>query len=253
MKTKKIIILAVIGILILVFVSILILNKNEYREINKQVSENQSFLFQDSTLTGMRKDITGITYITYETFSGKVHEYYQNKLSNEGWKKTKNLGKEDMTDCGGDWGGIYEKSGMKIKIHICGDEGEGRSKDIFFTFYNIEPEKVLGDNFLGEEANCVVDAQIKSIEACDTGSSIKFNLVMTNDKIKNFRANLGTYAWKEAYDIENLNGNVEFELSYEAGWEYHIEDAYVFPVIISKGTHFDCSSAKKDVEITKCQ
>jgi hypothetical protein len=101
----------------------------------------------------MRRDITGITYITFETSSGRVHKYYQDKLSNEGWEKTKSLGKEDMTLCGGDWGGTYEKSGMKIKIHICGEENEGWSKDIFFTFYNIEPEKVLGDNYLGEGAN----------------------------------------------------------------------------------------------------
>jgi hypothetical protein len=76
---------------------------------------------------------------------------------------------------------------------------------------------------------------------------------MVSDKINNFRANLGSYAWKEVYDIENLNGNVEFELPYDTGWEYHIEDAYVLPVILSKGNHFDCSSAKKDVEIIRCQ
>ncbi|MCK9378737.1 MAG: hypothetical protein M0P97_01160 [Candidatus Moranbacteria bacterium] len=242
----------VLGIIVVLFENSKNQDKNKSAAIVSSSAE-QAFLFSDSVLTGMRKSYTGDTFVTYETRSGKVHEYYQEKLSKDGWRKIEDLGEEDMTECGGDWGGVYEKSEMKIKIHICGDEAEGISKDVSFTFYNIEPEKVLGNNFLGAGPNCAVDAEIKSIEACDTGSSIKFKLVMASDRINSFRANLGSYAWKEAYDIQNLKGNVEFEMLYEKGWEYHIENALVLPVVVSGNDHFDCSSAKKNVEITRCR
>lgn len=220
---------------------------------NEQIKMNEKLIFPGATLTGMRKDNTGDTSVTFKTFSGGVIEFYRKELNNGSWKKIEELGAEDMTKCGGDWGGIYEKAGTKVKVHVCGFDQSGALKDISLLFYNnANPEDILGKDFLNISPNCVIDGVINSAEACDTGVSIKFKLTMKSDKIKNFRANLGSYAWKEIKNTNNLQGIVEFETPYEKGWEWAIEDASVFPTVNSDNNSFDCSSSRKEVKIVKC-
>ena len=272
--SKKIIIGVVIGIILIVGVALGVFFYNETKKstnysvenVNKTKNETNEpnnkdkfekdgkLLFPGSNLTRISKDDKGNTFLTFETFSGGVNEFYQEELKNEGWKKIEDLKAEDMTQCMGDWGGIYEKMGMKIKVHVCGDDQKGALKDISLLFYNnLNPEDILGKDVLGVGPNCIVDGVIDSIEACDTGVSIKFKLKMKSDKIKNFRASLGSYAWKEAKNVNNSRGIVEFETPYEKGWEWAIKDATVYPTISSGNDSFDCSSSRKEVKVAKCE
>ncbi len=249
--TKKVAGSAIIGIFILAAVFILILiNCKNYNKNDSRPNRDQSFLFPGSMLIGMKKDDSGATYITYETHSGNVHEYYKNQLKNGGWNKTENLGESDKTLCGGDWGGIYQQSDIKMKIHICGPTNSTSYKNIFFTLYNIEPEEIFGDNFLKTVPNCVVDAKIKSLEACDSGSNVKFKIVMATDEIKHFITSLRPGI---VDSTQNQNGNVELEVPYETPSKYRPNKAYITPVATSAGSYFHCSDATKEVKITRCQ
>lgn len=225
--------------------------------LNKNAAQNNNVeltLFSGAVLIGMRNDNDGITRLSYETSRGNVIKYYQDELNKKEWKKIDDLKTEDFTDCGGDWGGTYEKSGKKIKIHVCGDDQEGWSKNISLSFLNnLNPADILGKTFITDETNCVTDGEITSINACDTGTSIKFKITMKTDRINNFRANLGSYAWKEAYNIHNNKGAVNFETPYEKGWEWAIKEASVYPVVKSGTNNYDCSFARKEVKINKCE
>ena len=106
---------------------------------------NKSLIYPESSFKKTGTWENG-KYIRYESTNMGIPEYYEELLRIEGWAKKKD--NDIITDCGGNWGGIYEKNGDKFKIHICGIfEIEGSHKSITFYFYGDEkPEDFLGEN-----------------------------------------------------------------------------------------------------------
>lgn len=71
----------------------------------------------------------------YATSGGGNREFFDKRLLLEGWTLVTPLGPEDATDCGGDWGGIYERDGQRFKLHVCGFDQDGASTKIMFKFF----------------------------------------------------------------------------------------------------------------------
>jgi hypothetical protein len=72
---------------------------------------------------------------SYTTSVGGNQKYFDLRLLLEGWTLVAPLGPEDATDCGGDWGGIFEKDGQRFKLNVCGFDQDGASTKIMFKFF----------------------------------------------------------------------------------------------------------------------
>ena len=109
---------------------------------------SKSLIYPKSNLVRIDSWENG-TYVKYETIHINVAEYYEELLRKKGWEEIEEI--DIQTLCGGDRGGVYEKSGVKFKIHVCGpNKILGASKSITFYFYgDSKPEDFLGNDFSG--------------------------------------------------------------------------------------------------------
>jgi hypothetical protein len=94
--------------------------------------------------------ISTSAFIAMTTFDGrlKVQNYYESEIPLMGWTKIADLDPEDITDCGRDWGGTYQKNQLKFKLHVCGFENSGTLTNIIFNYLgNYKLFGILFPNF----------------------------------------------------------------------------------------------------------
>ncbi|MHB8142801.1 MAG: hypothetical protein ACYDGX_03940 [Thermoleophilia bacterium] len=220
---------------------------------NQKIINGNSFIFPGATLVAVDKRGND-TAVSYETYSGGVQNYYKNILKKFGWVQTGKLGAEDITLCGGDWGGIYEKGGVKFKLHICGPDDGGSLKNISFLFYNADPSVVLGNDFSGGAINCVTDGEVEVTNACSTKDNLKITVRTKNPKVDEFQVEIDAEGYVDGRDnvkaISNNVGGMEMNIGYDLNKYTTIKKVVVEP-IISNGTI--CSVQRKEADVKPCQ
>ncbi len=220
----------------------------------KKLAASNSLIYPGAKLTAVKKNNDGTSSVGYETYGDNVQSFYAEQLKQLGWNKVAELGAADMTLCGGDWGGTYEKDGQKFKLHICGPDSGDFQKDISFYFYNVEPEKVLGDNLSGGTLSCVTDAKINLTSACATQDTIKITLNTQRPELNKFQVYITGEKYTSFPDVNAIASNStvkEVDIPYDITKWGNIQKVQVTPVITSDGT-FYCSEQAVESAVKTC-
>lgn len=95
--------------------------------------------------------------VTYETWAQEVHGYYERTLEKRGWKRVEPLNPDELTACGGDWGGYYHQGQKRMRFHICGPPSSSTNRasmpklkmarTIRITTYGFHPRQLLGKTY----------------------------------------------------------------------------------------------------------
>ena len=225
-------------------------------EIGEKPQSGEFLIYPDSVLMAVGKE-DDFTFVRYETYNGGIQNFYKEKLQHLGWVKIADLSKEDMTRCGGDWGGTYEKEGLKFKLHICGPDAEHVLTNIFFYFYNVEPEVVLGTDLSGGIISCVNDAEIEIVNACYTKDTLRILVKTKSLEVNKFQVDITAEKYRDMKDVEvksDKSGIMEINIKYDAEEYGIIEKVKVTPIISRKGIKgsYYCRSQRIESEVESC-
>lgn len=221
----------------------------------EKLRTSKSLIYPDSTLMAVGKR-DNFTFVEYKSSGGNIRNFYKNKLQQLGWTKLSDLTGEDFTLCGGDWGGTYKNEGMEFKLHICGQDTKGLEKSIFFYFYNIEPEQVLGTDLSGGTINCITNAEIKLIDACYTGNTLMISMKTNNSEVSKFQVYIDAEKYRDMKEMNAISdklGMTEINIKYDIE-EYGriIENITITPIILKKGISYYCNSQSVKSEVKSC-
>jgi hypothetical protein len=102
----------------------------------------------------------GAETVTYRSYGQGLRAHYERVLKAGGWIKMGTFSNDEVTDCGGDWGGHFQKGPLRMKFHLCGPEdqsswnyGRGRMKKqqiqrmLWITTYDFHPRQLLGRDY----------------------------------------------------------------------------------------------------------
>jgi hypothetical protein len=252
MDIKKIILWIALFVIILTAAGfIFIFHKEYFTPLN-------SWVFPGSDLTSVKK-VNDTTFVQYESYGG-VHNFYALRLQLWGWTKIAELGREDWTLCGGDWGGTYEKDKIRFKLHICGSNNDNVDKTIRFEFYNVTPDAVFGPDFPFQKGICS-DKEIEIVNACydndylrvdikrnySGGPSlkpVKYQVYIIGERFQDSRK---TDAVKGEYGLE------EIHLPFYANSAGKINKIEVTPVVLFGGASYPCYEQRLESEVKKCE
>ncbi|MDD3098716.1 MAG: hypothetical protein PHU82_02785 [Candidatus Pacebacteria bacterium] len=220
----------------------------------EKLQTSKSLIYPNSTLMIVEKR-DNITFVEYESSDGNIRNFYKNKLQQLGWTKISDLTGEDFTLCGGDWGGTYKNEGMEFKLHICGQDTKGFQKSIFFYFYNIEPEQVLGADLSGGTINCITNSGIKLIDACYTNSTLMISIKTNNSEVSKFKVDIDAEKYRDTEEVNAIIdklGMAEINIKYNIEEYGIIENIKITPIILKKGITYYCNSQSIESEVKSC-
>ncbi len=220
----------------------------------EKLQTSKSLIYPNSTLMIVEKR-DNFTFVEYESSSGNIRDFYKNKLQQLGWTKISDLTEEDFTLCGGDWGGTYKNKGMEFKLHICGQDTKGFQKSIFFYFYNIEPEQVLGADLSGGIINCIANAEIKLIDACYANNTLMISIETNNSEVSKFQVYIDAEKYRDMKEVNAISdklGMMEINIKYNIEEYGIIENIKITPIILKRGIFYHCNSRSIESEVKSC-
>lgn len=249
MDIKKILVVAMLFVFILAAGFLVIFHKEYFSPLT-------TWVFPGSVLISVR-NVNDTTFVEYESYGG-VQDFYALRLQLLGWTKTAELGREDWTLCGGDWGGTYEKDNIRFKLHVCGPNNGNTLKTIRFEFYNITPNVVLGSDFTSRTGNCE-DSKIEILSACYAKDELRIKIKRKNPRdlpigigFQVYIRGVGYYNSKDIEVTWDTFGIGEMDIIYDPNKYGKIRGVEMTPIVFYEGASYHCLEQRISSEVIKC-